>query len=216
MVNSAVAVVAENEEFYSAGLAAVLKQQVGYPTVLRVKSLDHLFAISAKVPVDLAILAEDLLGSDGVEAVRQFHAQYPTIPVAVFARSPEAGQVLGWLAAGAHGVILKRNFDGEQLVQALRAIRDEGIFVPALAELEDSELGHGTSDAPSGLTERQRQVIKLLSKGYPNKLIARELGISPCTVKVHVHAAFRALGVHSRVAAVAAVRHSQPQTAPQC
>jgi DNA-binding NarL/FixJ family response regulator len=58
----------------------------------------------------------------------------------------------------------------------------------------------------TGLTERQQQVIKLLSKGLPNKVIARELGISPSTVKVHVHAVFRALGVHSRMAALAAIR----------
>jgi DNA-binding NarL/FixJ family response regulator len=60
--------------------------------------------------------------------------------------------------------------------------------------------------ALEGLTRRQRDVIELLLEGCANKVIARRLGISPSTVKVHVHAAFRALGVNSRLSAVAALR----------
>ncbi|GAA4013319.1 hypothetical protein GCM10022280_09430 [Sphingomonas swuensis] len=53
------------------------------------------------------------------------------------------------------------------------------------------------------LTERQQQVIVLVARGKPHKVIARELGISPCTVKAHVQAAFRMLNVHSRYEATA-------------
>ena len=56
-----------------------------------------------------------------------------------------------------------------------------------------------------GLTARQTDVLKLLVQGKPNKLICRDLKLAEGTVKVHVHAIFRALGVHSRTEAVAAL-----------
>ena len=204
---SSVVVVAEEEDFYSAGLTAVLKHQIGYASVLRVQSLDQLLEILAKAPVSLLTLADDLSGSEGEATVRQLRAKYPALRLAVFTRFSEVRKILGLLAAGAHGVILKRHFDSTELLHALRAVGEGHIFVPAMTELEDAAFnGCGATNALSGLTDRQRQVIKLLSQGYPNKVIARELGISPCTVKAHVHAAFRALGVHSRMAAAAALR----------
>lgn len=206
ITQDSVAVVAEREDFYGAGLAAVLKHQIGYPSVLRAESMGHLVSIFAGVSVSLLILADDLLDDDGPDTVRQLHSQYPDLRVAVFSQTSEVREVLNLLAAGAHGVIPKRNFDSSELLRALRIISDDGIFVPAIAELDPDPFERRADDALSGLTERQRQVIKLLSKGYPNKVIARELGISPCTVKVHVHAAFRALGVHSRMAAAAALQ----------
>jgi len=114
--------------------------------------------------------------------------------------------VLTMLAAGAHGVIARPNGDCTELMRALQAVNKGSIFVPAMAENDDGESDHHEVGPLTGLTERQQQVIKLLSDGHPNKVIARVLGISPSTVKVHVHAAFRVLGVHSRLAAVAAVR----------
>lgn len=208
MTRDAVAMVAEKEDFYNAGLAAVLKHQVGYATVLRAKSLDELLAVSEKASVSLVALADDLPGSNGAQTVRQLRAQFPDLRLVVLTRRSEVREILSYLAAGAHGVIPKRNSDCADLLRALRTVSDDGVFVPPMAELDDTELNgnsDGATHALSGLTERQRQVIHLLSRGYPNKVIARELGISPCTVKVHVHAAFRALGVHSRVAAVAAL-----------
>lgn len=213
ITQTSVAVVAEKEDFYSGGLTAVLKHQIGYPSILRARSLSQLFAIVAESPVDLLILADDVLGEDASETVRDLRAQYPKLRIAVFTRSCEVREVLSLLAAGAQGVISKRNCDSAELLRALRTISEDGTFVPAMAELDDGQFEPVAGDALAGLTERQRQVIKLLSKGYPNKVIARELGISPCTVKVHVHAAFRALGVHSRMAAVAALRPPRLQAA---
>jgi DNA-binding NarL/FixJ family response regulator len=202
-----VAVVADAEDFYSAGLSAVLKQQVGYACVQRARSLDQLLEIVAKIPVDLVAVASDLPGSRGAQTVRELRIQYPQLRLAVFSRTSDSGIVLRMLAAGAHGVISKQSGDCAELLCALKTISEGGVFVPPIAELDNPEVdGRGGLNALTGLTERQQQVIKLLSEGHPNKVIARELGISPSTVKVHVHAAFRALGVHSRMAAVAAIR----------
>lgn len=206
---NSVAVVADAEDFYSAGLSAVLKRQVGFGCVQRASSLDQLREIVTKVPVDLVTLASDLPGSHGTQTVRELHTQYPQLRLAVFSPTSDVGIVLRMLAAGAHGVISKQSGYCAEMLDALKTISEGGVFVPPMAEFGNPEADvRGEPDALTGLTERQQQVIKLLSQGHPNKVIARELGISPSTVKVHVHAAFRALGVHSRLAAVAAIRPS--------
>jgi DNA-binding NarL/FixJ family response regulator len=202
----AVAVVAEPEDFYSAGVAAVLEHQFGFNTVLTARNLDQLLVIFATASVRLAVISDDLPGSDGVHTIRMLRSLYPDLRLAVFSQRSDDHDVLTMLAAGAHGVIARPNGDCTELMRALQAVNKGSIFVPAMAENDDGESDHHEVGPLTGLTERQQQVIKLLSDGHPNKVIARVLGISPSTVKVHVHAAFRVLGVHSRLAAVAAVR----------
>ncbi len=203
----AIAVVAESEDFYSAGVAAVLKRELGFTTVLTARTLDQLLVIFGTMPVGLAVVADNLPGSDGVATIRLLRSLHPNLRLAMFSQRSEDREVLSMLAAGAHGVISRPNGDCRELMRGLNIVSKGRIFVPTLAENDDSEPDQRLdSSALTALTERQQQVIKLLSDGHPNKVIARALGISPSTVKVHVHAAFRALGVHSRLAAVAALR----------
>lgn len=201
-----VALVAETEDFYGAGWSAVLHQQVGYATVLRAHNLEQLEDIITRVPLHLAAVSHDLLGSDGVQLVRQWCERHPNLRVAIFTDDFEAGELLALIGAGARGII-PRHAECALLLNALQAVSDGELFLPPISENRRGEsVGPGENDAMTGLTERQRQVIRLVSAGHQNKVIARELGISPSTVKVHVHAAFRALGVHSRTAAMAALR----------
>lgn len=205
--NRSTAVVADREDFFSAGLSAVLKLQVGYSSVLQARTLSRLLKVLGEGPVELVTVADDFSAGRATQIIRQLRSRHPEVRVAVVTRSTEPKDILALLAAGAHGIIPRQNGDGTDLPRALRTIRDTGFFVPAPSELE-----HGATDdqadpeALTVLTHRQRQVVDLLSRGHANKIIARELGISPSTVKVHVHAAFRALGVHSRVAAANALR----------
>lgn len=209
-----VAVVADEEDFFSAGLSAVLERQVGYGSVIRARNLDQLRKILAEVHVDLVAIADDLPGSLGTETIRWLRAESPELRLAVVTHCADVREVLGLLAAGANGIISKNNSDCSELLRALQTVSEAGIFVPTMDELEDRARDYRAEPtALTALTERQQQVIKLLSKGHPNKVIARELGISPSTVKVHVHAAFRALGVHSRMAAAAALRPMPLETA---
>ena len=199
----AVAVVAGEEEFFSGGVAAMLKRQLGYTTVLRAKSLVDLSELLAlKMRIDLLVLEIDLPGSQGAMTVRQMHSTWPEMPIAVLTESRDEHEILGLLAAGAQGVIPRDPANCAVILEGLRTVSNLGVYVPQSRDTDKDSARH---ESPAGLTERQRQVISLLSRGYPNKVIARELGISPSTVKVHVHAAFRTLGVHNRMAAAAAL-----------
>ena len=207
-----IAVVAEGQNFYNAGLAAMLQREVGFAKVIRVHDYAGLTDVLAlDVTVDFLALDFDLPGASGLATIRELREKQPAMRLAVFSERTDLREVLSVLAAGAHGFIPKQIGIGAELLRALQTVEEHGIFVPASLiesqgwrDVEDDE--NLNFDALAGLTERQQQVIKLLSEGHANKVIARHLGISPSTVKVHVHAAFRTLGVHSRLAALAALR----------
>ena len=93
-------------------------------------------------------------------------------------------------------------------------VRDGGVYVPseALAEravaadVGEADSSAGAEIEGSDLTPRQRTVLSLLERGMSNKAIARELGIGEITVKAHVSAILRKLGVENRLQAIVAVR----------
>ena len=89
-------------------------------------------------------------------------------------------------------------------MQALRLVLAGGTYVPPRLSAASAAPPPGAADA--GLTPRQWEVVKLLARGLPNKAIANTLGVTEGTVKVHLIAVFRALGVRNRTAAVIAAR----------
>ena len=91
-------------------------------------------------------------------------------------------------------------------LQALRTVRAGGVYIPSRT-LGDFQNGQPPPTlGTSGLTPRQLDVLRLLLKGAPNKLIARELGLTEGTVKVHIAAILRALQVRNRTEAVVRAR----------
>lgn len=200
------AIVADEQDFYSAGLATMLQRQMGFASVQRARSLAQVEQLlSAGKSPDLLVIDPELPGSHGAETLRQLHDLFPPMRLAVFSKCSGRREIFSLLAAGAHGFISKDS-DPTELLHALCVVEAGGVFVPPI--LMDDVGETAKARALVGLTERQRQVTELIMEGHPNKVIARELGISPSTVKVHVHAAFRALGVHSRVGAVVALQRA--------
>jgi DNA-binding NarL/FixJ family response regulator len=153
---------------------------------------------------------------------------YPALPVVVVSASDRASDVIRAIDLGAMGFVPKRA-SNDILFQALRQVMSGGIYVPPMTLGADAGAASRSAEAPPavarrvgseaaaadyqtqpplaslGLTPRQTDVLALLLQGKPNKLIAREMGLSVETVKDHVAAVLRALGVSSRTQAVLAV-----------
>ena len=170
----------------------------------------------------LALVDLAMPGVQGNEHLAEVIEHLPQVPVIVLSGSEDASLMKSLLAMGVQGFIPKA-YSPEVMLSAVRLVLSGGVYVPPLP-LQDRVDGAGPTAAaqpttpaaaPSDsleerlrklLTERQIDVLRLLSQGKPNKLIARDLGISEGTVKIHLAAIFRALNVRNRVEAVVASR----------
>ena len=189
--------------------------------------------LKADSDFDLVLLDLHLGDADGFDVLVEFRAAYPALPVVVVSASDRSSDVIKAIDAGAMGFVPKRA-NHETLYEALHMVMSGGIYVPPMtmrsepaAKLEgdtvpsvlrvvrDTAMDSGFQTQPGmrslGLTPRQTDVLALLLKGQPNKLIARELNLSVETVKDHVAAVLRTLGVNSRTQAVLAVSQMSNQ-----
>jgi DNA-binding NarL/FixJ family response regulator len=154
------------------------------------------------------IVLLDLKVDGGFELLQQIHREHLLLPVVVVSGSDDTEDALQALGAGAMGYVPQRS-DLDTLVQALQLVLAGGTYVPPLKRLVDDVPVPRVEQAPPDwahlpLTPRQKHVLLLLTQGLSNKLIARELGVSVDTVKDHVAAVLKALGVSSRTQAVVA------------
>lgn len=159
---------------------------------------------------DLVMLDLGLPGCQGLDALSRFRKRFPQVPVVVLSATADRRLILAALEAGVRGYITK-TAKPDVMIAALRLIAAGGIYVPpeALEEpVEQPPAPRRRQARELDLTGRQRDVLRLMLKGYNNERIAAELAIAPNTVKQHAHAIFMALGVSTRAEAViAATRH---------
>ncbi len=163
------------------------------------------------VKPDVILLDMRMPDMDGLEVLKKLRDAGVTVPISMLTTSTEEYDLTESLRNGAQGYLLK-DMDPEDLVAALHNIvAGETVVAPQLAGTLARAL-QGKSVLPekktplSALTPREREIIEHLAFGQSNKVIARELGITDGTVKLHVKAILRKLEVRSRVeAAVIAV-----------
>jgi len=148
---------------------------------------------------------------DGLMVLRQLRERGVTVPITMLTTSTDENDLVESLRSGAQGYLLK-DMDPEELVAALhKIVSGETVVAPQLAgtlarALQDKPTPPPPPTPLSTLTPRETEIIKHLAEGQSNKAIARDLGISDGTVKLHVKAILRKLNVRSRVeAAVIAV-----------
>jgi two-component system nitrate/nitrite response regulator NarL len=160
---------------------------------------------------DVVLLDLRMPQMTGLEVLKRLRDAHQTMPVAMLTTSTDERDLIAALQAGAQGYLLK-DMEPEELITALKDILAGRTVVAKeltgiLARVVQG--GHEDRRAPvafSDLTPREREILCQLAEGRSNKGIARILGITDGTVKLHVKAILRKLAVHSRVeAAVIAV-----------
>jgi DNA-binding NarL/FixJ family response regulator len=159
--------------------------------------------------LDLVILDLKMPGMRGCASIEDVHAVRPKLPVAIMSGSAQPQDVTGALAHGGRGFIPK-TLAGAALVSAIRLIIAGEVFVPpsmfgygsaSAAASNDHGVALPASEAPA-LTQREREVLGHLSRGYANKEIARFLDLQEVTIKLHVRGICRKLGAKNRTQAV--------------
>jgi DNA-binding NarL/FixJ family response regulator len=153
----------------------------------------------------LALVDLHMPGMDRVEGVRRLRLLCPGVPLVVASGEDDPAVIRAALQAGAVGFLPKAE-SPDVLQQALRLVLGGGTYTPPQA-LADLQPGAAPRPDASGLTPRQTDVLRCLMRGQPNKLIARELGLTEGTVKIHIAAILRVLQARNRTEAVVVARN---------
>jgi DNA-binding NarL/FixJ family response regulator len=201
------ALIADDHELFRSGMKQLLIDVLHAEDVREAESMDRALEILTDEGAgDLVLVDWRMPGMSGAESLAALRDGFPEAKVAVISAWEERSDILAALGAGVHGYIPK-SLPSAQIAAALQGILEGRIFVPpAMGKREgapDGGSGGGFKLDQDKLTLRQRDVLQELLKGQASKEIARTLDIAEGTVKIHLAAIYRALGVRTRAEAIA-------------
>jgi two-component system, NarL family, response regulator LiaR len=201
--------IADDHAVVRQGLRTFLELQDDIEVVRDVADGEAAVAAAEQEAPDVVLMDLVMPGVDGVEAIRRIRERRPQARVLVLSSFLDDERLFPAVQAGAAGYLLK-DVEPRELVKAIRTVHGgEALLHPAVAARLMDEFAAGPPPRPDleGLTSREREVLTLIARGLPNKLIARELSISEKTVKTHVSSILGKLGLTDRTqAALHAVR----------
>jgi DNA-binding NarL/FixJ family response regulator len=201
---------ADDHPIVREGLSAVLSAQPDLTIVGAAESAAEAVRLAHDLRPDILLLDLSLPDGSGADVVLPLLADLPHLKILLFTAYDADERILTAVRAGAQGYLLK-GASGDEIARAVRAVHAGGsYFAPgAAASLLASLSGHISTAATRGeaLTDRERDVLRLVAAGLPNKQIARQLGITERTVKFHLSSILRKLDAASRAqAAVIAIQ----------
>jgi DNA-binding NarL/FixJ family response regulator len=205
-------VLVDDHDLFRTGLRNLLEEQ-GVDVVGEAANGQTALRLVADLAPDVVIMDLNMPGMSGVDATRQMAALAPLTRVVVLTISVDDADVMNAVMAGACGYLLKDS-SIQQLVEGIRAAAEgESLISPQIAGKVLQHLRAHTSSRDAAetiraeLSDREIEVLKLIANGKDNAEIARELFISPKTVKNHISNILMKLQIENRIqAAVYAVR----------
>ncbi|MGL4232909.1 MAG: response regulator [Casimicrobium sp.] len=222
--------VIEHQPLMREALANVLAAQAKPACATTIQNV-HEAKLHARVRFDLILLDLNLPGYSNLDCLTAMKTLRPDTPIVALASTDDQSTVRAAIDAGAMGFISKR-YDGDLIAHAVGVVLGGDVFLPPMDDVDEQtpphEFRRRASDRdntlaghtqrrrasdrlltepppPLNLTPRQMQVLALLVKGLCNKSICRQLSLSENTVKSHITAIFRSLGVNSRTSVVIAI-----------
>jgi len=203
--------IADDHPLYRMALSGLLTQLDKKTDIIDCNDFDELQAeMAADSPKpDLIVLDVRMPGKSFEDVLTELRNDFPLIPVVVISASEEISVMTKAIKLGADGYIPKSS-TREVLISAIRLVLSGGKYIPSQAfamSVQDpvsqsNAVKTGTENATHSLTKRQKNVLDLMSKGQSNREIAEALNLAESTIKVHITAIFRTLGVNNRTQAV--------------
>jgi len=200
--------IADDHELFRDGLSMVLHHLA--PGTRCLTAGDHREALDlarATQGLDLVLLDIRMPGLPWEEALRALRTERPEVPVVILSALIDRALITTAMRAGARGFIPKTS-SSSVMIHAINLVLSGGHYIPPLV-LDDAspsaDDGQGETGNPAAsLTPRQMDVLRLVAKGLSNRDIAQTLDLSEGTVKLHVTAILKSLGVPNRTSAVIA------------
>lgn len=205
--------VVDDHPLYRNALRNVVAEAFDDVEVMECEDISSAAQYMQDAAIDLVLLDLSMPDVDGLDGLARLRATGPATPIIICSAQDDPELVRDCFKLGISGYLPKSSGTGVTR-HALQLVRDGGVYVPSEALAERAvaaDVGEADSSADadivgSDLTPRQRTVLSLLERGMSNKAIARELAIGEITVKAHVSAILRKLGVENRLQAIVAVR----------
>jgi DNA-binding NarL/FixJ family response regulator len=194
--------VVEDHALVREGLLATVKNLGDETKTFGVADANEAIGVLEKEDIDLMILDLMLPGTKGQTFLPVVRRRFPTVPVVFLSAMDDAETVSRAMKAGASGFVSKSGSSSD-LLEALRAVLSGEIWLPAklreLTNRSESAQGEGKTLAQRfGLTAAQARVLELLIEARSNRQIGEVLGLTEGTVKIHVSAIMKAMGVNNR------------------
>jgi len=215
-------IIFSNIRIYSEGLAKILSDVEGFDIIGTDDSFSHAIENIAHTRPDAILL--DMTMPGACQAAQNIARFFPDARIVVLAAPEEEHKIILCVEAGVYGYV-EREASLDELIKAIRASScGEFFYPPRVASLvfnrirqvagqtqsqyvRTDPLASG-NNSPDALTNRERQIVRLVSEGLSNKQISRELSIEVSTVKNHVHNILVKLNATSRVQVMTMMSHS--------
>lgn len=200
----------DDHTLFRTGLQELLERR-GLAVVAAVGEGVEGCSLVSELKPDVVLLDLRMPNLDGIAVLEILKLAEPGIPVVMLTTSSEERDLVKSLRSGARGYLLKDMQPGQLVASLHEIMAGNTVIAPAMTGvLAKVVQGEDPTDPPgnrfSELTAREMEILLHLAEGQSNKVIGRELGITDGTVKLHVRAILKKLGVQSRVeAAVLAV-----------
>lgn len=188
---------ADDHPSLRAGLASILNAQPDLEVVAEAGSGSEVLALPPDLAIDVYVVDLRMPDGDGIETIRGLIAANPEARILVLTTFDNEEDIFNALDAGARGYLLK-DTTKEELIAAVRKIHDGDRYLPPAIAARLAE-----RMIRPGLTPRELDVLRLVSRGRSNKEMAAAMFVSEETVKSHMKTLFQKLGVHDRAEAVA-------------
>ncbi|MCK7544460.1 response regulator transcription factor [Marinobacter bryozoorum] len=205
-------IIADDHPLFRAALRQAVSQAVPDAEVAEVESIKALqAAVEQKPDADLVLLDLNMPGAHGFSGLVFLRGQYPGLPVVVVSGSEDLQVMRRSIDYGASGFIPK-SAPLPEITDAIQAVLEGDMWLPeGVAEKLEQTQAESTdfSEKLASLTPQQFRVLGMLAEGMLNKQIAYDLDVSEATIKAHITAVFRKLGVRNRTQAVIAIQQME-------
>lgn len=203
--------IVDDHEIFRTGLRTLLSAQSDIDVVDDVGSAAEAIEMAASLQPDVVVMDINMPEVSGVDATRQIVKVSPHIGVLMLTMQEDDDSIFAALRAGARGYLLKSE-SSREIIDAVRLGGGPAVFGRGIAQRVIDYFAKQTAEAPADLfpelTAREREILRLIADGESNPSIARQLFLSPKTVRNHVSNIFAKLQVSDRAQAIVRARRA--------
>ena len=194
--------VVDDHSLFRDGIGSLL-QAANFEVVGGASNGEEAIEAAARLRPDLILMDVSMPGMNGIEAARHIKSQMPEVKIIMLTVSDDDRVLVDAVKAGASGYLLK-SLDANEFLAMLEGVQrgESAMQRQTMSRLLDS-LSDFSREPAIELTLRELELLKWVAQGYSNKAVAREMSISPNTVKYHMKSVLQKLGVQNRAEAVA-------------